>query len=124
MSAVLTQKRHHVPLSFLIGVLLVLVLIVVLAVVLSSIAFPGTTSRPSADRYYDVIEQARVQRANVYAIGALGYDHIESIRIQRSIIPFLTSDGYAAIEEVRGKRALDGNVDRSYDSIEALRLGR
>lgn len=124
MSAVLTQKRHHVPLSSLIGVLLALVLIVVLVVVLSSISFPGAISRPSADRSYDVIEQVRVQRTIAYAIEALDYDHIEAIRVQRSVIPLLTSDGYAAIEEVRVQRALDSNVDHSYDSIEALRLDR
>lgn len=122
MSGILTHRRHHVPTSFLLAVVITLTLIVILAVVLPYILVPGTANLPAADRSYDGIEQLRAMRPSAHVAVSLGYDPVETLRIQRNVSPLIANDIYATLEVIRIGRMYD--MDRSYDSLETLRLGR
>lgn len=122
MSGVLTHRRQHVPTPFVLAAVILLVSVAILAVMLPSITITETVSVPPANRSYDGIEQLRTLRSSAYMVVALGYDPVEALRIQRNATSFSIHDGYSAIEQLRMGRL--SNADRSYDSIEDLRLKR
>lgn len=98
-----------------------------LAILLMTVVFLGTASfatrssiLPKADRSYDSLEQSRAFRSLASTSNAANYDQIETVRIQRSSLAIYAD--YDAIEQLRNGRGM--SADRSYDSLEALRLGR
>ena len=78
------------------------------------------TASVHADRLYDSIEQMRADRSADSTISS--YDQIEALRVQRGSSSLAVNSSYDAIEKLRLERGF--NADRSYDNVEALRLGR
>ncbi len=94
----------------------VLILVSVVAFVTASfVAHPDAV--PSADRSYDSLEQARTTRTMAQPFRA-DYAQIEFVRISRNS-PNANAN-YDALEQVRNTRTL--SADRSFDSLEQLRL--
>jgi hypothetical protein len=97
----------------------IVVVLLVLAIAFVSVSFVAHSSNtPTADRSYDRVEQARVDRSAPYN----AYDPIEALRAQREATSLIVASSDDRIEQVRMERAFP--ADRSYDHIEALRLQR
>lgn len=93
--------------------LLIALVIASAFVTMSSLAFAKKSV--AADRSFDAVEQVRLSRFSAPASPDLSYEELEKLRISRSM-----DTSWYTIEEWRLKRSLE-SVDRSYDSIEAIR---
>ena len=116
----------------------ILITLFVLFAALTTISFVARSNNtPSVDRTYDSIEQLRVIRTSTShddqieqvrlarfldALTDRSYDDIEGLRNLRAGVVSAPDFGYDLIEQVRLERSY--TADRSYDKIEALRLGR
>lgn len=71
-----------------------------------------------ADRSFDRLEQARIERW----INTADDNQIEAARLARSAKLNATESGYNLVEEVRVDRSGSFAADRTYDQIEAARF--
>jgi hypothetical protein len=116
------------------------VILLVLAVIFVSASFVARSMTPAADLSdYNQIETVRLQRSlnliawdqsyrsieririsRSSAASTSSYDQVESIRALRTFVPAAADQSYNLVELIRTARGLV--ADRSYDSIEAIRL--
>lgn len=101
----------------------VFLVLLALAVALSTVSFiVRSPVVSSADHSYDSIEQVRALRSDASIHSISSYDQVERIRLLRGLSLTAWDTSYDIVERVRTERGLI--ADRSYDSIEGIRLLR